>query len=127
MAKKNPSVTSLRAGQTVYYIHALGKSSFMTTHVVTGFVYLHKSTNSFFCPAKHILHCKSHRDTCWFNDDFSLRDSNCSEQNGYNSHRLFYSRKKALRYLESCLTTPDKYEYHPTRGEGFMFSYNDIN
>jgi hypothetical protein len=115
MAKKNPSVTSLRAGQTVYYVHALGEQSFMGEHVVTGHPYFYKSIGSWFCPAKHLLRYKSHVEALWIHDEFSLRDCNCDEQNGYNSHRLFYSKKKALRYLKTCLATPDKYEFHPTR------------
>lgn len=32
--KKNPKVSSLRQGQTVYYVHALGATSFVTKYLV---------------------------------------------------------------------------------------------
>jgi hypothetical protein len=127
MAKKNPSATSLRAGQTVYYVNALGEQSCMAVHVVTGHPYFRKTIGSWFCPAKHLIRYKSHREALWIHDEFSLRDCNCDEQNGYNSHRLFYSKKKALRYLKTCLANPNKYSLHPTRliSDDFYSHFSD--
>ena len=92
--KKNPTIHSLRAGQTVWYVNALGSSSFCAMYSVSGKPYLTgRGTGLFVRYGKH----RSQR--------ISLVDCNVVP-NKYNGHRLFYSRKKAAAYLKRCKVAP---------------------
>tara|TARA_R110002020_G_scaffold49811_1_gene141485 strand:+ start:191 stop:478 length:288 start_codon:yes stop_codon:yes gene_type:complete len=91
MAKKNPTKNSLRQGQAVFYVHSLGENSFIRKYTVASRAYK-KSIDYFVDYGKG-------NPMQWF----SLKDCNVIP-NSYNSHRLFYKRGKAEKYLKYCLT-----------------------
>lgn len=99
MAKNSPTVKSLRNGQTVYHITALGANSFIQERKLTGKPYLHRGMGYFV-----------NYETKWGDESFSLVDCNVIP-NSYNPHRLFYSKGKAITYLKYCLTSDQPTSY----------------
>lgn len=93
MAKKNPTISSLRSGQTVFYVHSLGENSFIRKYTIASRPFKSKLSGEIF--VKYYPNKKLNQ--------FSLKDCNIIP-NGYNSHRLFYKRGKAEKYLKYCLT-----------------------
>lgn len=95
---------NLKAGKTVYYVHALGEKSYVSKYIVLGIPQNHlrfgngQVSPSLYLPVKRVRE----NGTFGFADVFSLRDCNVDAQNGYNSHRLFFKKKAADRYCEMC-------------------------
>lgn len=89
MAKKNPTLSSLRQGQTVFYAHALSENSFVTEYKLSGRPF--KRHGDWFVN-------RGNREFDWL----SLDDCNVIP-NRYNSHRLFYKRGKAEKYVRECI------------------------
>ena len=100
---------SLRQGQTIYKVYALGEQSYMDQCVVGSRVkrigvtqYLgidvityHEHVDYF--GVKEVWIQKSSE---------SLGDMNALfGDNGYNHHRIFFSKKKAEKYLNMCTET----------------------
>ena len=92
MAKKNPTIQSLRQGQTVFRVFALGGKSYIEEFKIADRPYRDKSINSLFVPA-----INQYGET-----EFSVKDCNLEPQD-YNRHRLFYKRGKAEKYLQYCI------------------------
>lgn len=81
---KKMNQKNLKAGRVVYKVYALGGSSYITRHELTG-----RPVNGFVRYGSGEL------------DYFSLKDCNVIP-NKYNKHRLFFKEKAAKRYLEEC-------------------------
>jgi hypothetical protein len=104
--KKNPTIESLRAGQTVYLVHALGKASFVNKSTITGKPTCKRNGRKFHHPFFSISYFS---DISYLSENFKIENDLSTKDcnlipNSYNHHRLFYSRKKAQRYLNRCLT-----------------------
>ncbi|AAQ17726.1 hypothetical protein Aeh1ORF066c [Aeromonas phage Aeh1] len=124
MNKKN-----IKAGKTVYYVHALGESSFVTKYVVRGRPQVHiwknipkplRESDSLFVPAGYVF---SDGTIGNHNSEFSLIDCNVGIKNGYNSHRLFFKRKAAERYLKMCKELMIDFKPRESRFDSLNWDY----
>lgn len=87
---------SLRQGQTLYLVRALGKYSYITKMIVQSRATIVNSKYSY------IIVTYSLDDG--FTDRLYLGDANAlNGTNNYNNHRVFFSNKKALNYLKLCI------------------------
>ena len=117
MAKKNPTTQSLRSGQTVYCVNALGERShihrvLLTSKALTdksGYMYV-KYTKTY--PPSKFKILSSRKVWMKVDNNFGLKDCNLIP-NSYNNHRLFYSRKKAEAYVKRAKLMPYQ-KPHPT-------------
>jgi hypothetical protein len=105
MAKKNPTVKSLRQGQTVFYVTALGANSYITQYLLMDKPYLEDALD--ICEKKEdrlFISAKLFSETIneLIESEFSLKDCNVVP-NRYNRHRLFYSKGKAKTYCQKCI------------------------
>lgn len=93
---------SLRQGQTIYMVYALGGGSFMQTLVVCSRATQYKITKDF---TPYGIMTKSAYNGKYYNPSMqSLSDMNgLLGLNGYNDHRVFFSKGKAQKYLQQCL------------------------
>ena len=102
---KKMCVKNIKAGKTVYYVHALGENSFTIKYLVTGrpktyrFEHVKSLSDSLFVPSRYVFRDGT---IAKIESTFSLMDANVQQQNDYNKHRLFFSRKAANRYVELC-------------------------
>ncbi len=101
-AGKSKAIKNLRQGQTLYHVHAFVEpdgscSSFWVDKIrVESRVY---NSHDIGCFIKYSKHGYANREL--FITSTSLRDGNFStEQNGYNNHRMFTSRRKMERYIK---------------------------
>lgn len=92
------NLSTVRQGRTLIFVHALGSASYLETVFVTGKPFVLKLTGSICIPVKRI----SVIDGTTYDSVYSALDMNIIP-NKYNNHRAFFSRKKALNYLEYCL------------------------
>ncbi len=97
---------SLRQGQTIYKVYALGDRSYMVKSVVCS-----RAKKMGITQYMGIDVVNYYKETDWFgftkewkcNSSESLSDMNAlSGCNGYNHHRVFFSKKKAQKYLKIC-------------------------
>lgn len=114
---KKMNVKNIKAGKTVYYVHALGENSFAIKYLVTGrpmtyrFKHVKSLSESLFVPTRYVFQDGT---IAKIETSLSLIDANVQQQNDYNKHRLFFSRKAADRYVKLCkhhnidLPTPDE-------------------
>ena len=90
---------SLRQGQTIYKVYALGMSSYIQTAVVCS---RHKKTgygDFLAIDVKNVYHNGVYSNVM----TESLSDMNALMGcNGYNLHRVFFSKKRAEKYLALC-------------------------
>ena len=89
----NKTLRKLKHGVTVYYVSSLNNSSHTRVITLSGRPYLNCllfGNSSLFIKANNGTY------------NMSLEDCNVI-QNNYNSHRLFFSRRKAESYLKMCL------------------------
>ena len=96
---------SLRQGQTIYKVYALGMSSYIQTAVVCS---RHKKTgygDFLAIDVKNVYHKNVYDDGVYSNVmTESLSDMNALMGcNGYNLHRVFFSKKRAEKYLALCI------------------------
>ncbi len=105
--KPNPTITSLRAGQTLYYVHHLGPKSFIFTYLLTSRATVSPCIYSFdgFITCYGRMRLDDRRLSAHASE-FSLTDANIVP-NRYNKHRAFYSRKRAQTYLKKCCSEPN--------------------
>ncbi|ADQ52782.1 hypothetical protein AsFcp4_221 [Aeromonas phage AsFcp_4] len=96
---KKMKAKNIKAGQTVYYAHALGEHSFVTKYIVRSRPYVSPRTGYIFVRAGFVF---SDGTIGKFDSDFSLGDCNVGEINNYNYHRLFFKKKAADRYVKMC-------------------------
>lgn len=102
---KKMNVKNIKAGKTVYYVHALGENTSVTKYIVTGrpktyrFKHVKSLSDSLFVPSNYVFRDGT---VAKIDSDFSLVDANVQRQNQYNNHRLFFKRKAADRYVELC-------------------------
>ena len=105
---KKMNVKNLKAGKTVYCVHALGENSFVTKYIVRNRPRVHiwknlpkslREGESLFVPAGYVF---SNGDIGKHDSEFSLTDCNVGVKNGYNDHRLFFKKKAADRYCQMC-------------------------
>ena len=97
---------SLRQGQTIYKVYALGDQSYMVKSVVCS-----RAKKMGITQYMGIDVITYYKETDWlgftkewkYNSSESLGDMNAlSGNNGYNNHRIFFSKKKAEKYLKIC-------------------------
>ena len=93
---------SLRQGQTIYVVYALGDGSYMETLVVCSRATQYKIGKDYFT---YGIFTKYAYDGKYSNPSMqSLSDMNgLIGLNGYNNHRVFFSKKKAQKYHQQCL------------------------
>ena len=109
---------SLRQGQTIYKVYALGDQSYMVKCVVCS-----RAKKMGITQYMGIDVITYYKETDWlgftkewkYNSSESLGDMNALfGDNGYNYHRVFFSKKKAEKYLNMCtetnLNSENKYE-----------------
>ena len=109
---------SLRQGQTIYKVYALGDQSYMVKCVVCS-----RAKKMGITQYMGIDVITYYKETDWlgftkewkYNSSESLGDMNALfGDNGYNYHRVFFSKKKAEKYLNMCtetnLNSANKYE-----------------
>ncbi|ADM80037.1 hypothetical protein phiAS5_ORF0194 [Aeromonas phage phiAS5] len=105
---KKMNAKNIKAGKTVYYVHALGENSFVTKYIVRNRPQVHiwkhipkplDESISLFVPAGYVF---SDGKIGKHNSEFSLTDCNVGVKNSYNKHRLFFKKKAAERYCELC-------------------------
>lgn len=98
---------SLRQGQTIYKVYALGDQSYMVKSVVCS-----RAKKMGITQYMGIDVITYYKETDWlgftkewkYNSSESLGDMNAlSGNNGYNNHRIFFSKKKAQKYLKTCI------------------------
>ena len=91
---------NLRAGNTLYTVHALGASSFMSTFKITARTKYVKH-ESMECLSGHKFAYEQFGGTSWnFVDDMNGYVGGDS----YNEHKAFTSKRKAEKYLKDCIT-----------------------
>lgn len=107
---------SLRQGQTIYLVYALGESSFVQTLVVCSRAKRYKIADDI--TSYGIVTKYAHKGKYFKPSMQSLSDMNgLAGLNGYNDHRVFFSKKKAQKYHQQCLRYtsyepfPDCYDY----------------
>ena len=90
---------SLRQGQTIYKVYALGESSYIQTEVVCSRPKKFGQSKFWGIDIKAIYENGEYGAV----DTASLHDMNALIGcNGYNLHRVFFSKKKAEKYLAIC-------------------------
>lgn len=112
--KLSKLVNSLRQGQTVYSVHALGRQSYVTKYMLLSRPY-YTSSGALFIKSRWMLEGDTILGKEFFDDDFSLQDCNVIA-NRYNDHRLFTSRKSADTYLAMCKSGTVAYTTHDSFG-----------
>lgn len=99
---------SLRQGQTIYKVYALGKNSYIQQYLVCSRV-KKLGTKTKFLGIDVISY---HTFKNWFGETqvseykttATLSDMNAlMGDNGYNYHRVFFSNRKAQKYLKTCI------------------------
>jgi len=109
MAKKKPTLRSLRQGQTIYKVYALGERSHIATIRVLSQVKISPANIRYVESAGGAGSC-------------CLGDCNIVPgQKRWNDHEVYYSRKKALRRLAVVKHQP--YEPVEVRTYG-LYSYD---
>lgn len=102
MAKKNPTAKSVRAGQTLYKVYALGTgASFISTLKVA------RIRGKDIPPGAIEVTTFGVKTFCFLSDA-----GICEQSARTNEHKTFYSLRKANRYLTDC-------ERHDIGGESF--------
>lgn len=98
--KKRVTVSSLRHGQTIHVVHALGeKASFAAAYYVLGRPYMRENIG---------LGLRVERVKCTFRYrspkpiQIFLDDCGITNDRHDSGHRTFYSRKKAESFLKRC-------------------------
>lgn len=109
MAKGKVTAKSLRAGQTVYCVNALGSASFLKKHVITSRPFNRRSKLFGFVIGTKVNTVVTNQ----FSTDltelwergFFLSDFNVSGVSGnpLAKHKVFYTLKAAERYLNQCI------------------------
>ena len=93
----NKRTKALRQGQTVWHVHAFNEKDGSSSGWVDEYRVLGPARHSEFGPALFVPVLSN-----GYKTEFSTKDANYSELNHYNQHRLFTSRRRALRYLAQC-------------------------
>lgn len=109
MAKGTVTAKSLRAGQTVYCVNALGSESSIKKHVITSRPYKRRSIICGFVIGTKVntvvMNPFSTDPMVMRERGFFLSDFNVSGVSGnpLAKHKAFYTLKAAERYLNQCI------------------------
>lgn len=90
-----PTLSSIKVGQTIYYAHALGPQSFVYEGIVLREPY--EGTLKGF----HFIDVQTTCKYGTFTNNWSTRDMGI-EVNDYNQHKAFYHKADAEKYVEQC-------------------------
>lgn len=96
--KKKVTTQSLRAGQTIYKVYKVGAESWIRTMVVLGKPYTDEYGSPYLRVAVTLEGALSSKEDIVCECIISLQDAGIIS-NGYNDHKTFYSKKKAISYL----------------------------
>lgn len=91
-----PTLSSIKVGQTIYYAHALGAGSFVYEGIVLREPYAGRHLKEF-----HFIDVQTTCKYGTFTNNWSTRDMGI-EVNDYNQHKAFYHKADAERYVEQC-------------------------
>ncbi len=96
---EQPTVNSLRIGQTLFVVIAIGEHSYYTRRTVASLPYLDHYTKSPFIKVTYRSNFSPY--SIIFSKE-SLKDINIIP-NGYNNHKAFYNEVDAYTYLRKCI------------------------
>ena len=99
---------SLRQGQTIYKVYALGKNSYIQKSLVWSRVKKIGTKTKFLgidvISYNTFKNWLGETQVSEYKTTASLSDMNAlMGDNGYNYHRVFFSKRKAQKYLKTCI------------------------
>lgn len=97
MSKSNRAkLKDIKAGATLWYVHALGTSSFLTKLPIIKKPYISRHGSLFFQYVSYGEYSGA------MNTSASVHDGNIIENN-YNCHKIFLTENSAKKYLKQCI------------------------
>lgn len=99
---------SLRQGQTIYKVYALGKDSYIQQYLVCSRVKKIGTKTKFLgidvISYNTFKNWLGETQVSEYKTTASLSDMNAlMGDNGYNYHKVFFSKRKAQKYLKTCI------------------------